>query len=582
MKKYLTSRNFLLAILAIAFFLRFWNVWNYDLFGDEAVDAFRSIGYLDYLGTSFQTTPVEWYQHQTLPWWTKLSFHDFPPLAMIIMHGFFRIFGDSLLVARLPAVIAGTLSVCFLYLIVKKLFQNDSLALFSALFIAINSALVWVFRISMLEPILLFFILLNIYYFFQFLEDKRKWWFFGGTFGLVALIKYTGVFLAPVYFSYLILGSMLRTSDVRWTSDVLKLILKNWRLYAALALALLMFSPVIIYNFYLYQVTGHFDLQFAYLLGQETQEWKLLIGKTQAPFSDILKNLAFQRWEQKGVVDSIYPVGYYGISAIAAVLAGIIYSVFAFIQNRSRGILFFWLYFVFVTLLLTKIGSAHRFLTLYGPVFAFFVGLTASYLWNFRKEGKLGYGLKLLVAAFFLWQIFHSINTNFIRYPDYGMAKLDRYFEQEFVGKESAVIPESDNIHLNEVIYKFASKKSKTVEREFRLIVYNDNIELPTLDWIFYRRFFYHSTPALFVENFNKAISVNGLDYFKPFQIYFVQSTENTLLNAFKVVFRGDKSAAAEFENFLKSKGLQPERIIYGKSDLPMFRIYKFRIFDII
>ena len=197
------------------------------------------------------------------------------------------------------------------------------------------------------------------------------------------------------------------------------------------------------------------------------------------------------------------------------------------------------------------------------------------------KETKWNYCSRALVLSFVILEIFHTVSTNFIRFPDYGMAKLDHYFEQEFAGKESAVIPESDNPHLNESIYKFASRKSKIADREFWLIVYNDNIELPTLDWIFYRRFFYHSTPALFVENFNKAISVQGLNYFKPFQIYFVQSTENTILNVLKAVLRGDRTAALEFENYLLSKGLQPEKIIYGKSGLPMFRVYKFTTADL-
>src|SRR3989338_221780 len=201
MKRYLTSRNLLLAILAIAIFLRFWGVWNQDLFGDEAVDAFRAIGYVDYLGTSFQTTPMEWYKNQALPWWAKFSFHDLPPLGIIVMNLFFQILGNSLLIARLPAIISGILSVYLLYLIVKKLFKDETLALFSALFFAINSALVWIFRLSMLEPILLFFILLNIYFFFRFLENRSKttnnnpnlqinWILFGGTLGLVALTKY--------------------------------------------------------------------------------------------------------------------------------------------------------------------------------------------------------------------------------------------------------------------------------------------------------------------------------------------------------------------------------------------------------
>ena len=125
MAKYLTYKNLLFGILVLAFLLRFWGVWDQDLFGDEAADAFRSIGYVDYLGTSFQTQPVDWYKYQLLPWWTKLSFHDLPPFGILIMNFFFRVFGDSLLVARLPAIIAGILSAYFLYLIVKKLFSAE-------------------------------------------------------------------------------------------------------------------------------------------------------------------------------------------------------------------------------------------------------------------------------------------------------------------------------------------------------------------------------------------------------------------------------------------------------------------------
>ena len=125
MRKYLTVRNLLFSILILAFLLRFWGVWNQDIFGDEAADAFRSIGYIDYLGTNFQTQPIDWYKTGPLPWWTKLSFHDFPPMAMIVQNIFFRIFGDSLSVARLPAVVLGVISVFLFYLIIKRLFSSE-------------------------------------------------------------------------------------------------------------------------------------------------------------------------------------------------------------------------------------------------------------------------------------------------------------------------------------------------------------------------------------------------------------------------------------------------------------------------
>ncbi|MDO8430302.1 MAG: glycosyltransferase family 39 protein [bacterium] len=548
-------------ILILAFLLRFWNVWNQDLFGDEAPDAFRAIGYIDYLGTSFQTQPIDWYKNTALPWWTSLSFHDFPPLAMIIQHAFFAVFGDSLLVARLPAIILGVISVFLLYLIAKKFFENEILALFSALFFAINSEMVWIFRTSMLEPILLFFILLNIYFFYQFIYENKSghyWWLFGISLGLVTLTKYTGVFLLPVYILYILITK--------------REIFKNWRLYAAFLLAILLFLPVIIYNIYLYKATGHFDLQISYFLGQETPEWTGLVGKIQSPFSDILKNLMFQ--QKDSAPNSVWPVGYYGLPAILAVLGGIVYSLQDFLKKKFKGFVFFSLYFIFVTLLLFKIGSAHRFLALYGPAFAIFAGYLVNSLWNLKIKKGVGLAFKALIFIFFIWELSHSINTNFIQYPNYGMANLDNFFRNEFRGRESAVVPESDNPHLNDVIGEFVDKKSANAPRALWLVIYNDNVALPTLEWIYYKMFFYHSIPAMYVENFNKAVSIQGSDYFKGFDIYFVQSTENTPLNQFKK----EKTAGLEFENRLQKMGLQPMKIIHGQNNLPMFRIYKFSL----
>ncbi|OGY64281.1 MAG: hypothetical protein A3I89_01160 [Candidatus Harrisonbacteria bacterium RIFCSPLOWO2_02_FULL_41_11] len=572
MSKILNSRNLLLVIIVLAFIFRIWGIGDRDLFGDEGVDAFRGVGYVDYLGTSFQTQPIDWFRDTTLPWWTNLSFHDFPPLAMIIQRAFFAVFGDSILVARLPAVIFGTLSVLLIYFIVRR-FLREGIALLATFLFGINSVMVWIFRTSILEPILLFFILLNIYYFFKFIESMSGfresigfpksiyWALFGVTFGFVALTKYTGVFLLPVYFVYLLIYD--------------RKIFKSWQLYAALLIVFLLFTPVLIYNFYLYQATGHFDLQFAYLLGQETPEWTGLVGKVQAPFSEIWKNLATGAYESPSIFSSVVS---YQIPFLVSAVMGFLYFLYRFVkkagsQEERKLTIFLGLYLIFVTLLLAKIGSAHRFLALYGPIFVILSSVALNWLW--AKSSAL----KFLVGVFLVWEIFYSINRNLIQVPDYGIAKLDHFLEEEFKGKESGVIPESDNPHLNVIIKKFVNNKKGVLrqaqdKRVLAMIVYNDNVELPILDWVFYRRFFYHSTPVLFVENFNKAISAQGENYFKNFTIYFVQSTENTLLNQFKK----EKIAGLEFENRLQEKGLRPVKIIYGHNNLPMFRVYKFII----
>lgn len=560
--KYLSSKNLIFIILVLAFLVRLWGVGDKDMLGDEATYAFRSIGYIDYLGTSFQTQPIDWFKDGQLPYWSKLSFHDHPPLVFIIQNIFFRIFGDNLLVARLPSIIFGTLSIFLIYLIVKQIYadiafsnskeiedysreetKSSKIALLAAFIFGFSNAMIAVSRTSLIEPILLFFILLNIYYFFRFLKNRNWWWAFGLTLGLVMLTKYIGVFIAPALFFYLIFKK--------------REVFKDWRLYAALLITLILFSPVIIYNFYLYKERGHFDLQFSYLFNQKTPEWSGLLGKVQSPFSDIGKNL----------------LGFYGIFSLFFAVLGLGVSTLIFIKKKN-ALVFWWLYTVFLTILLIKIGSGQRFLALYGSAFAIFGALAVNYLWNLRFEKiKLSYLFKIVIVAFLVFEIWFSLDNNFLKSPDYGVAKLDNYFKEEFKNKESGVIPQTENNHLNEVINKFAGYKSEKQKSLFG-IVYNDNVALPTLQWIFYRRFFYHSVPAFYVENFVGIINKQGINYFKGFDIYFVQSTENTALNPFKK----DKTVGQEFENNLRNQGLNPVKVIYGQNHSEMFRVYKFSI----
>ncbi|MDP3729362.1 MAG: glycosyltransferase family 39 protein [bacterium] len=553
MRATITKKQVLLAILVLAFVLRVWNIGVQDFFGDEGVYAFRGVGYLDYLGTSFQTQPIDWYKDQALPSWTHLSFHDFPPLGLLIQHIFFYVFGDSILVARLPAVILGTLSVLLIYGIVRMLF-DESLALFSAFLFSIENVMVWIFRTSLLEPTLLFFILLNIYFFFKFLEQHhRHWIWFGITLGCVALTKYTGIFLVPLYIVYILIEK--------------RSLFKNWHLYAAGGIAFVLLMPVIVYNIFLFQATGHFDLQVAYLFGQDTPEWTGLVGKIQAPFSELW------RYATQGALDGSGVVGFYGIAGVGGALFGLFSMTYAVYKKKIlfKSYFFLILYIVFVTLLLIKIGSAHRFLTLYGLPFIIFFAYGLALLWQKRENVFVPYCLRGIAIVVVGGELFLTVHTNIIAVPDFGIAKLDQYFEQEFKNKESAVMPVADNQHLNAIIEKFAEKKSETKDRAFSMIVYNDNVELPILDWIFYRRFFYHSIPALFVENFTRALVAEGPQYFKDFDIYFVQSTEHTLLNQFKK----EKTVGLVFEQDLIKSGETVDAIIYGHDNLPMFKIYK-------
>ncbi|MDE2001731.1 MAG: glycosyltransferase family 39 protein [Patescibacteria group bacterium] len=545
-------------ILVLALVIRWWGIGTTDMLGDEAADAFRSIGYVDYLGSSFQTQPIDWYNHQPLPGWASLSFHDDPPLFFMIQHAFFAMLGDSALVARLPAIFAGTLATLLLYLITRKVLEDrerrkeaayvpseviEWVASTAAALFAIEPATVGIFRTSLIEPILIFFILLNLFFFLKMLENRKYWVLFGLSLGAVALTKYTGAFLLPAYVLYLAIAH--------------RSMFKDWRLYASLLLALIVFSPVIIYNMEMYKARGHFDLQLAYLLHQSTPEWTGLVGKDQSPFSDIVKNLASN----------------YGIPLLAVVAGGLAAAWQWRKKYAARGLWLIAAYLAFLVTLFIGIGSANRFLAMLSPALMVLAALALVELWRAMPGTRWNMLFRTVVVLFLAWELGLSAWRNIIAFPSYGVAGLDAYLTQEMGGIQSSAVPQADNSHLNDIINAFAAHRSDKPEARV-VIVYNDNVTLPTLEWIFYRRFFYHAIPALFVQNFEKVLQTQGAGYFSGFTIYFVQSTDHTLLSPTKLT----ETAGDEFEQWVMSKGINPAKTILASDGQPAFRVYKFSL----
>src|SRR3989338_8199827 len=93
----ITEKHLLTTIILLGAILRFWGLGSAEIFHDEGLYAFRSVGYIDYIQNDDQSTPVQWFRDlSTMPWRTKLSFHDHPPLFFLVQHLFFRVFGNSL------------------------------------------------------------------------------------------------------------------------------------------------------------------------------------------------------------------------------------------------------------------------------------------------------------------------------------------------------------------------------------------------------------------------------------------------------------------------------------------------------
>ena len=426
-----------------------------------------------------------------------------------------------------------------IYFLARRLIKNETGALLSASLLALNHIHVWVSRSSLMEATQIFFILLNIYLFFAALENKKFWFLWGATLGAVALAKYTGFFLVPAYIVYLL-----------WSE---KDVWRQWEPYAGLAVAALVFSPVIVYNVYLYKTLGHLDLQLAYLFGQETPEWRVSLGKVQEPFSKIGENITAM----------------YSIPFLVAVFSGVILSVYLYRRGRSNLVIFGWSLLAFITATLVAVGSAYRFIALYAAAFVFFVLLFLNFLYEKIAQKTLFFAI---LPAFLILELLFTVGGVFVTFPDFGVAKLDAYLETVFGDTRPSSAPKSPNPHLDKVIQEYSLRIPRSDTN--KMIIYDENIDLSQRLWLFSRRLFYRGITSATAGNIKVFMRQFGLDYFKDYEFYFVKATPFTALNR---VFKTPD--ADELEKFLTSElKLSPEQVIYGQNNLPMFLIYRYSL----
>jgi len=550
----------LLIIILLGAILRLWGLSSAELVFDEGAYAFRSIGYLDYLESHEQPTPVQWLRDGRLPAWLKLSFHDHPPLFFLIQHWFFALLGDSLTIARLPSALAGSIAIFLFFLIGRELFKKFNLGekeifkgvsasdfggLLTAGLTALSFSPLMISRLSMLESVAFLFILLNIYLFLRLLINPKYWMAFGLTLGLAFLSKYVSFFLVLTYLTFLIF--------------IKSPLLRSRYLYLAVLLAVLIFSPVIIYNILLYQNFGHFDLQFATLFSQEVPYWQGSSGKTQEPFSNILENLLIL----------------YSIPFLILVVGGIILTIFGkkilpgnWLETRP-SLLFMFLNLIFITVLLMVIGSAIRFSSLYIIPAAFFVALI--FIMALNRLPKIKTAILIIFLIFLAQETVFALQPLFLNAPNYGVRELDEYFDSVFGKARGPGLPAHPNPHLNRIIQKYAAKREATLPPTG--IIYDDNLETAPILWLFSRRQYYQGVPITTASNFEATLGDQGATFFKDLKLYFVKAGPGAPPR------RGTREPAPErLEMFLRESELEPEIIIKDFAGEIAFKIYQFSL----
>lgn len=552
------KRNLALAcIFVVALLMRFWNIGAADVTTDEASYGFRAIGLIDFDASKDQPTPWEW--SDPPPPLLRLSFHDHPPLFFWIQHFSLKIFGENTFALRFPSAIFGAASILLLYGIGKKMFSDERWGLAAALFSAVNIYLVWISRLGLQESTALFFALLSFYFFLLSHNSNKFYLLLGISLGLAFLAKYTSFFLLPLFLSFL---AIKKRED-----------LKSPFFWGGMLLSLLLFSPVILYNIYLYKNFGHFDFQFSYIFGQDVSLWKVQPGKTE--FKNIQEKFFF-----------FFTNLFRGLSSGASILSALaLFSgIWKFFKKKNQNIFLIllalgWLFFEYLL-----IGPSQRFLSLSLPFLLLLIT-------DFFKEAskKIQKKIFLLLAALFIFsegvftynsalnfspQSYFSqdIHSHFSRT---GYNELDGWMNKLTRGKRPKFSFPLTYQFLKNLAQKTLENDMKLKKTEAAyLFIYDNNLNEQAALWTQHRFSIYSGWPALSASAYFENIKKEGMDSYKKLgfeKIFLIVKNKNVLGKKFSQ----DTRDAQMLLNFLNKSESEPSVTIKNWKQETAFDVYE-------
>lgn len=173
-------------ILLLALFLRFYNLNQNPpgLYWDEA-----SLGY-----NAFSILKTGHDEHgRFLPITNFAAFGDYkPPGYIYVTVPSIAIFSLNEFAIRFPSAFFGVLTVFLTYLLTRKLFEKESIALLAAFFLAISPWHLQMSRAAFEANLALFFSTLGIYFFIKFAHGKAFFLYFSALAFLAAMYTFTG------------------------------------------------------------------------------------------------------------------------------------------------------------------------------------------------------------------------------------------------------------------------------------------------------------------------------------------------------------------------------------------------------
>ena len=554
----------LVAILLLAAFLIFFRLDRVDLRTDDTIYSLRAWGYLDFLDSQLQTTPVMWFE--TIPWWAKLSFHDAPPLGFILQHWFFKFFGSATLVARLPFALAGLGSVYLLYLIGKKLY-GEKVGLTAAFLLTIFTYHTWASRVGYLEPVAIFFSLLAILWFLKSQEQPRSYYLFGIFLGLALLSKYTALFLLPLFLVYLFFKN--------------RRVFYGQQFIGGLILTLVVISPLIIYNLMMWQTRGHFDLQWASLFGQSTgDDWVGIKRGVQSFSGEMIFSVLSN------------PKDYFSLPVYSLIIISVFYVFYRTGADWLRGkYLLLSLAFIFLIIEFSLLGAEARFVSFFNPFYALALAILVQNLLQpavVKQNSLIYYSLVSLFLILAGIEIIYNFNTNHsyrtwgeaskhysavLRQPNAAFSFLENFLVKEtnLAGGQMITVKKKTDLMVDLV----ADAKDQDV------FIYDRNLSWFSSEWYLRRWGIYYR--KIVISNADLALLLPQVDirqYFKEAgakNLYYIMGRDKSLLDEALTNNPGNQRFSLALAQLFVESGAK-KAMVKDRLGVAVFDVYKLKL----
>lgn len=413
--KILKERAWILTVMLLATFLRLYQLENSppSLYWEEAALGYDAFSIL-HTGKDYHGNP-----------WPIVAFESFgdwkPALYFYLIVPFIPIFGLSTSAVRLPAALAGILTVYLVYLLAKRLTFSERTATLCALMLAIMP---WHIQFSRAGfEVTVATMLLTLGVFLLLVSRGKIFWVFGGVFALaLSMYTYHGLrLLAPLVgiATGLYLGKKWWLQKQVWLAGIA---------------ALLLLLPLV-FSFRSDQVqqrireTSLFSTSEAVI---KTNQWRSEDGNT------LLSRLIHHRywyWGKEIAAGSLshfdlnflflngdgnprHQTGFFAL-LYHWMIVSLLLGIYWLIKHRSRSgwLLFAWILLATLPPALTN-TSPHtlRYLPA-SPAFAIVIGYGLMELWRWLGGNRWGSLLKILVIIVIVGELFGYYYDYLMTYP---------------------------------------------------------------------------------------------------------------------------------------------------------------------